>query len=1768
MSLSLDTNTPFSYQDWLKYQNSLNPENHEIAYFSYLKDWYSNKNQNQKQKPIDLKSQYIQLAKDLSYLFAVEESSNPFLANIDYTSDEDLIYAIPFFAQKLRQIAGVLQKKREAVKQAKLKYNLIGSNDGFEKLLYEYVLKGFTNAGNSLTQVPISPLAIYFPSLASIKNNFFIEVEELHDSNTYFDSDPSVNISSYLSLTSLNDFFPLNGLNENEINDIISTRFLPRVANTTLSNVFSSYLLSIPTLSTISLSANAYSLIQNELVASQNYLGETVYGLTAVTLGEINKPDNIVNLNLVQGNNWFYWPSGSLLVDQNAFNNIYVPIPLTYSNFLTSGATAGSNYTNSDLLFTDKNGAVEGAWLQGPYTVRSNDLMSVTLYGSDSRSFIYPFPGIDVDSKTLTFSNYNINDSKNTQLDLLPYQTQTDILKSYYTSNLPNISADAIYLNQTQLISFGAKSAEFSTEADNVIKSKKPSQIYTTYSEAVNSAIDQAYLYKFAKTDIPIQAGMNYIHWPVYTYGNKDNSPISIKDDFCNEIQLSQINPSKTMVGAVAGTDFNNSDVIYKLNDKYGSPIEAAWLGSDLVSHLDLTVNQISVYNTPATKCSQPIDGPIQPSLSFKANASDKISFVWADEDTPADQVFKYVEHAPSCQYGKNMPHDFYFDQDYQNPNPINTTETFQTCTCKSIYYSPIGHAGDTVTDFNGMTDYLFADPDGLGVDFNIKGWTDTRGLDVLSSPQFSFYKITGGDSEVGYGEGYLETGNGTPMILKTGRRYTYYRTSLRSAFPSNIPYLVCNYSYKNLKGIVINDPTTYNLVIIIDASKSQTNVIDEVKYIARQVINQIHTSNSDTQISIIQFGTESSKLIYLTNSLIDLGLLIDQIQIYKTPDLYQTNIDSALVLADYLLSNVITEGSSTQIQIDNLCSNLNFSIIKKTQARVITQNDPKNYRNAILIFSDGVETLNQGFGVSQASYLKSKGTEIFAVSIGELSVGVDVMKRISSNFNHYYNLQYFLNSGDGDVNSFVDILARTLQAFYPSKPMWYRAIRDSSGNWTGTRQQSDMILRPGDYISYVHQQGYTYNDALNSNSSFTNNSISFTINIKLDGWDYDNNYYDSNNVGDQYGGKPWWAKVFTSPDENNNWYKGTMAFGGQVRFFNDYTPIHQPLISHLTLTNGSLITYQRNSQKAFIWQEPVSLTTLISTYQWNKLEFTEDFSNLQDFLYSNKLDGIVNDSMIPSDITLEGFSSFRPAYYNYYARNPFKYTEKLYNLNRCVNSFVIFNTGVAIQPSEPYSNILNVHYPTLATVSFPANTVSDRQVGEYLLPEKLGTSFYRGRGYTIELDSISLSHLKTISAERMFLDLGKFGPRNRGLTKKDQNTPTKISDLDNSWLMEPYSSGSKSGVITETLENQKLTPYQTSYEIYNKNHFGLARQNDIFEFWNPVVNGVWNSQTKYPLDFKKELPASQYTKRVKSLLCNKGDLDNWRVDLFGNDYGLYKGFKPNDIYGLNMWFSADYGTLSLTSNDVFTPDTPSDPDGNNTVIKWMDQSGLSNNLTVKVGSPKLIRDAKINNNLSIYFDGASNLYNDLNINSSNVTMFIVGSYKNNNTYAALNYQVLASFGSTNEYDKDYVNAGSLVFSQKYGDFNFEFGNFGGIPSDNGLLYEVHLTDYYFDISGHGYYPPDSKYYLFETVFNQPYAQVFINGNLFADNYGTLYSDDSGNIFNGVLKSIGGFYVGSYVNSNLLTPCYVAEIIFYNRTLTDNERKQVENYLINKYKIS
>lgn len=289
-------------------------------------------------------------------------------------------------------------------------------------MLYDYILRSFTKTENFITQVPASPLEAFFPELSSVKDNFFIEIEELYDTNNYLDSDPSVPVTDYVNVDDILNAYPFEDLTEDEIVGLLNTRFLPKVAETPLNQVYQAYLDFVSLNETAVNSSEqlqATDLINYQLAASRKYMGETVYGLTAIKLKDLNLPDQLLNLNFTEGNNWFVWPSGSKAIDSSIGDNYLRPIPINESTFIASSATGKDSYENSDLIFTDKNGVVEGAWLRGIRSIFSPATASLKLNPLEVKDFIFPYVGFNLSTKGTNWLGHAINDNSSGIYDLL-----------------------------------------------------------------------------------------------------------------------------------------------------------------------------------------------------------------------------------------------------------------------------------------------------------------------------------------------------------------------------------------------------------------------------------------------------------------------------------------------------------------------------------------------------------------------------------------------------------------------------------------------------------------------------------------------------------------------------------------------------------------------------------------------------------------------------------------------------------------------------------------------------------------------------------------------------------------------------------------------------------------------------------------------------------------------------------------------------------------------------------------------------------------------------------------------------------------------------------------------------------------------------------------------------------------------------------------------------------------------------------------------------
>jgi hypothetical protein len=1431
-----NTSSPYTYSEWHK-RNTSTPYDLSVKlYNSYLKEWYIVNNKLNLVKAEDLKNNYINLLKELTYFFN-EEEKDLFLKDIDFNNDTELIYSIPFFVQKLKEVALTLCKRRDYIKNNRKKFDSIGSSKSLENILYEFILNSQTKSSNS-TQIAISSLGSVFPELTAVKDNFIVEVEEIYDDSTY------------------SGLTPLSA----DLLDIV-----PRIGQNPIFTAFASFLeedintLPLSSFTNYTNAPNIYSISD----INSKYLGNTVYGLTATKAEEL--PTATVFYDVGPGNNWFYWPSGEVFTNIDNVQNTYEPILLQDSAFTLGESTGGSSYLDSDLFFAETKLGIEGAWLRGSISSQITGTLVMTSQPGVVRSFIFPVPGYDL-STTYIYLGRKLDDEHLYTYNLLDPALKADITEQYFNKPLETNNVTSILINKSALVYSGATAGATSLQGDVILK--RPPGPYNSPEIPVGRFADEsnltesAFLYKLTSAELPIDQSTNYIDWPILSKQDSDYVQVAeITPDTCNDVNLGYINISNHMLGAVAGETIDTADVIYKLTRKGGTEIEAAWLQGGSVKDLAAYNSySIPVYDRPAENCVEMPEGSIQSSLSIVCEADKKVSFVWCDIDTYADEVFKYINHAADCPYIQKT-HDYLKN---------SSSADWQQCSCKSVHYSPIGHPGETYNDYTGGADCLFADPQGLGVNFTFTAWRDTRNFNYKNSPQFAFFKKDdiSTDVNMGWGRGHWQTSSGDRMVLKTGRRYTYIRSSLKNT-SSNLPDFVARYPYKKIISSV-QSSITQDIILAIDVSGSEFYSIEKTKKLCQRIVNYINTSKG-SQVGIVIFNSDTVVATYLTSDKQELLQAVNLISVQSIRN--STNINAGLQVAHKLLTTTLGVNVNKS-SLAGICSNLDISV-QTPFTQIRTTNIPNsNNKKTIILFSDGAETVDAGKALATATSLK-KDTKIISVDIGPNSSFNKQMELFASTTRDYVNFEKALLESDSD-NQLDNITSNIISNIYGNismQPVWRKAIFINS-LLTPTYDISDMVLRPGDHLKYEHQSSISYGTTSTTTSPFI-------ISVPLYGWNYDTKDYD----GVSLGAKPYWGKVYNEINTLNNFTKYSREMGGHIRYFRDYIPISHPEISDLLFSNNNYIEYRNNGCDVFVWRENINFTTTTTKKEWLKLKACIQPANLREIFNSLSFDKIFEQTEEPSTIALTTFNEYVPSYYCYYARNAFSISQNLI-LRNSTNTYVQIQTGIAIPAAAAHLNITNTHYASIISQVNTNNFVVKDQVGGYLLPSNLGVPYYLGRGFTNEIDT---TKIQNYNGELLFLDPNIY-TSNRGLTKDDQYSPYKTVNVDNTWVKESYNSEKKAGVIINSTTYQKFVPYQSNYETYKYNVYGLSRQDDKFEFWSGPNNEVWNDEEKYPTNYKKEI--YNLDERVKSLLVTDKTLCVWQTDLDGNNYGIYKNIQ------------------------------------------------------------------------------------------------------------------------------------------------------------------------------------------------------------------------------------------------------------------------------------
>lgn len=204
LSGTQDINAPYNFQDWKARNSNIPPGDLFNQYNAYLKGWYA-KRAVSNVVSIDYVVKYYKTFLKTLGITARTQDEKELFENVDIEDSTSLQSVIVGYARRLKDITVYLANKRNSVYYSKLKNNLTGTSTSLERLFYNYILNAFTRKitpdGIITSFIVTNPDILgSLPYLNTISNNFGIQIEEIYDTNNYFDRDPSVPISNYTTV--------------------------------------------------------------------------------------------------------------------------------------------------------------------------------------------------------------------------------------------------------------------------------------------------------------------------------------------------------------------------------------------------------------------------------------------------------------------------------------------------------------------------------------------------------------------------------------------------------------------------------------------------------------------------------------------------------------------------------------------------------------------------------------------------------------------------------------------------------------------------------------------------------------------------------------------------------------------------------------------------------------------------------------------------------------------------------------------------------------------------------------------------------------------------------------------------------------------------------------------------------------------------------------------------------------------------------------------------------------------------------------------------------------------------------------------------------------------------------------------------------------------------------------------------------------------------------------------------------------------------------
>jgi hypothetical protein len=434
-----------------------------------------------------------------------------------------------------------------------------------------------------------------------------------------------------------------------------------------------------------------------------------------------------------------------------------------------------------------------------------------------------------------------------------------------------------------------------------------------------------------------------------------------------------------------------------------------------------------------------------------------------------------------------------------------------------------------------------------------------------------------------------------------------------------------------------------------------------------------------------------------------------------------------------------------------------------------------------------------------------------------------------------------------------------------------------------------------------------------------TSNNITvpgYVLNTPLKGWGYNSGIFDKNLTDAQPGAKPFWALAYSAKSANTK-FGGIDSWGSPQKIVDGHNIVTQPDISNITLNGGEYFEYDRQYPSTITWNQPITVQTAVNDKEWCTLQIsTTGIAALSKDIKNIQTDLEVIPLNTRSSLAISNYVNNKPVQVYYTAASPFTWNITAVPLVSAL-IFPVTSITPTIEALNPWSNITNRFYPTIATTPFLGSLSSENQFGGFFAPKYLGASFFIDKDYTITT-SASGSALSGLF-EDPAIHVG-----GRELTKQDQLTPFTVSIENNVWMKEPILSGPAAGSVRKSVAKkyQKFIPYQSNYETNSLNQMGLITPTSRQTPWGGADDQQWSDPQNQPMSFAGVVSVDTWGDSQVLKEYSK-QLDSWATDIFGNQYGLYKNLSgvsvtsrhdiPGDIWTRKNSQMVDPGFISLS---------------------------------------------------------------------------------------------------------------------------------------------------------------------------------------------------------------------------------------------------------------